>query len=111
MKSVQLGIDRETGELVDIPFDAFDTHIHMPGATGKGKSSAFLTLLFQLFMDWRRQACHVIVDFLGGLAYDLAMWMSSRYCTQQVRDRLVLLRPSDHEYSLTLNPLLYDDEE
>jgi len=52
---------------------------------------------------------HVIVDFLGGLAYDLVLWMSSKYCTSQVRERLVYVRPSDASVTLTLNPLLYDD--
>ena len=111
MKTLLLGRDQESGKPVEIPVDAFRTHVHMPGATGKGKSTAILTLLQPLLLDWREPACHVVVDFLGGLAFDLTLWMSSRYCTQQVRDRLVLLRPSDIRYTITLNPLLYDDED
>ena len=111
MRTLTLGRDRDTGDRVEIPVDAFRTHVHMPGATGKGKSTAILTLLQQLLLDWREPACHVVVDFLGGLTHDVLMWMSSRYCTPQARDRLVLLRPSDPRFTMTLNPLLYDDEE
>jgi TraM recognition site of TraD and TraG len=111
VKTLLLGRDRETGKPVEIPVDAFRTHVHLPGATGKGKSTAILSLIQQLLLDWREPACHVLVDFLGGLAQDLLMWMASPYCTQQARDRLVLLRPSDHRITMTLNPLLYDDEE
>src|SRR5262245_17604844 len=82
----------------------------MPGATGKGKSTAIVTMLQQLLLDHRNPACHVVVDFLGGLAFDLVLWMSSKFCTQQVRERLVFIRPGDGHVSLTLNPLLYRDE-
>jgi len=109
MKSILLGYDLETKKPMELPVDCFRTHIHMPGATGKGKSTAIVTMMQQLLLDWRNPACHVVVDFLGGLAFDLALWMSSKYCTQQVRDRLVYVRPSDSHVALTLNPLLYTD--
>ena len=109
MNTLTLGRDRDTGEAVELPVSAFNTHVHMPGATGKGKSTAIFLMLKQLLIDWRRPHCHVVVDFLGGLAHDLLLWMSTDRCTQQVRDRLVLFRPSDSRVSMTLNPLLYDD--
>src|SRR6266568_4700125 len=109
MNAILLGHDSETGRPVEIPLDAFRTHLHLPGATGKGKSTAIIAMLTQLLLDWRRPACHVVVDFLGGLAMDLLLWLSSPYCPQQARDRLVLLRPGDVRVCLPLNPLLYDD--
>lgn len=109
MKTITLGRDRDTGDRVELPVAAFATHLHVPGATGKGKSTAVFGMLKQLLLDWRHPHCHVVVDFLGGLAHDLLLWMSTDRCTDQVRDRLVLFRPSDRRASLTLNPLLYDD--
>ncbi len=109
MRSVVLGRDRDTGEPVELPVSAFATHLHLPGATGKGKSTAILLMLKQLLLDWRRPHCHVVVDFLGGLSHDLLLWMSTDRCTAQVRDRLVLLRPGDARVMTTLNPLLYGD--
>ena len=42
MRTVHLGIDVETGEAVEIPISLFGTHVHLPGATGQGKSTAML---------------------------------------------------------------------
>jgi hypothetical protein len=109
VKSIYLGQDRATGKRIELPVSAFTTHLHLPGATGTGKSTVLFSMMTQLFLDWRNPACHVIVDFLGGLAEDLLLWMSTDRCTQQVRDRLVLLRPAEGGVSMTLNPLLYDD--
>ena len=109
MKSITLGKHRETGARVELPVSAFATHVHMPGATGKGKSSAIFLMLKQLLLDWRNPHCHVVVDFLGGLSNDLLLWMSTDRCSAQVRDRLVLFRPGDSPATLTLNPLLYSD--
>lgn len=109
MRSITLGRDRETGQVIELPVSAFATHLHVPGATGKGKSTAIFGMLKQLLLDWRSPHCHVVVDFLGGLAHDLVLWMSTDRCSQQVRDRLVLLRPGDPRAAITLNPLLYDD--
>lgn len=111
MRTIHLGVDFDSQQNVNFPVDAFTTHIHMPGATGKGKSTAIVTMLQQLLLDWRNPACHVVVDFLGGLAYDLVMWMSTKYCTSQVRKRLVYARPSDGHVLTTLNPLLYEDQD
>lgn len=109
MNSIFLGKDRDTGEDVELPVSAFTTHLHIPGATGKGKSTAIFAMLRQLLLDWRNPHCHVIVDFLGGLSHDLLLWMSTDRCTQEVRDRLVLSRPGNPNVTMTLNPLLYDD--
>lgn len=109
MKNLYLGRDRDTNAPVELPVSAFSTHLHLPGATGKGKSTAILLMLKQLLLDWRRPHCHVVVDFLGGLSHDLLLWMSTDRCTDQVRDRLVLLRPGDARAMTTLNPLLYGD--
>ena len=63
----------------------------------------------QLFSDWRQPACHLVVDFLGGLAFEILMWIAAGRSPKSLRDRLVLLRPSDKQITMTLNPLLYDD--
>lgn len=108
MGAILLGQDQNTGRPVHLPIDAFATHVHMPGATGKGKTTAVLTMLFQLLMDPHHAACHFVVDFMGGLTHDLLRWMASRYCPAWVRERLVLVEPSREDVALPMNPLLYD---
>lgn len=105
---VLLGRDQDTGQPVYIPEQAFCTHVHMPGATGKGKTTALETMLFQLLNDPRRRECHLIVDFMGGLSWDLNLWMSSSYCLPHVRERLVLIEPWREDRILPINPLLFD---
>ena len=50
MKEVLLGTDRESGHKVYVPKKSFDTHWHLIGGTGKGKTTAIHTLLHGL---WR----------------------------------------------------------
>lgn len=106
--AIYLGRDKDTGKPVSIPTSAFSTHVHMPGATGKGKTTAILTMLCQLLLSPVDKACHVVVDFLGGLTFDLLLWMASRHCPPAVRDRLVLVKPAREGRIITINPLLYD---
>ena len=80
MRKILLGHERTTKQPVYIPKNAFRTHFHIPGGTGKGKTTAILAMLYQLLRDPTDRACHIIVDFLGGLSFELGLWMASRYC-------------------------------
>jgi hypothetical protein len=111
MKNVLLGHDLATGQPVHLPVAAWPRHLHLPGSTGVGKTTALLTLLYQLLCDPYHRACHFVVDFLGGLTYDLLLWMSSKYCPPWVRERLVLIRPGRKGVVLPMNPLVYEDED
>ncbi len=107
MQSLYLGRDIKTGAHVYLPKAALTRHLHLPGATGTGKTTALLTLLRQLLVDVRQPACHFIVDFLGGLSFELLLWMASRYCPESVRRRLVYICPAREGAVLGFNPLCY----
>ena len=86
---------------------AFATHLHIPGATGKGKTTAILAMLHQFLKDTRHPTCHFIVDFLGGLSSELLLWMASRYCPEDARRRLIYICPSREDIVMGFNPLLF----
>jgi hypothetical protein len=108
MKSLLLGKDRLTGKDVHVPRSSFDTHWHLIGGTGKGKTTAINTLLQKLLLDRSHRDCFVIVDRMGGFSFQLLLWMASKYCTQQVRDRLVYFEAAREDVVLPFNPLVYD---
>lgn len=89
MKTFKLGEDVESGEAVYFPKDAYRTHVHLPGGTGKGKTTALLAMQQAILKDRFDDACHINIDFLGGWTDQLLLWMASRWCPQRVRDRLV----------------------
>lgn len=107
MRTIQLGTG-DDGQTVRIPKSAFQTHFHLIGGTGKGKTTAIHTLLHQLMMDPFEDACFLIVDRLGNLSFELLMWMASDFCTDDVRKRLVYIEPSNEQHVIGFNPLLFD---
>lgn len=106
MKSYLLGIDQETNRRFYLPRDSFDTHWHLIGGTGKGKTTAIKTLLHQILLDPLDQPCVVVIDRMGGLSHDLLCWMASEYCPTAARDRLVYIEPARDDIVLGFNPLL-----
>ena len=67
-----------------------------------------LAMICQLLLDPHEQSCHLIVDFLGGMTFDLLLWMSSDHCPPEVRERLVLIKPALEKQIISINPLIYD---
>ena len=110
MITVRLGRNNQTGKPVGIPSDSFTTHYHLIGGTGKGKTTAIQTILQQLLIDPFEVDCHILFDRLGGMSHDLLLWMASDFCTPEVRDRLVYIEPSNEDYVLGFNPLLYSTD-
>ena len=108
MKSITLGHDSKTGQRVRIPTAAFQTHFHLIGGTGKGKTTGLHTILYPLLMDPFDQACFFILDRLGNFSQELLLWMASEFCTQDVRDRLIYIEPAREDVVLGFNPLLHD---
>jgi hypothetical protein len=108
MKTFLLGRDHDTADDVRIPVDAFRTHFHLIGGTGKGKTTAIHAMLHPLLLDCREKACFVIVDRMGNLSNELLMWMASGYCTDAVRRRLVYIQPSREQSIISFNPLAYE---
>ena len=106
MKSFVIG--KESGNDVRIPVDAFKTHFHLIGGTGKGKTTAIHTMLHNLLMNPLEKSCFFVIDRLGNFSEELLLWMSSDFCTPQIRDRLVFIQPSREDVVPTFNPLLFD---
>ncbi len=108
MKFILIGHQHGTKEPVWVPKASFDTHWHLIGGTGKGKTTAIHTLLHGLLLDPLHEPCVVIVDRMGNLSFELLAWMASEFCTDAVRDRLVYIEPSREEVVIGFNPLHYD---
>lgn len=107
MSSILLGSHVGSGKPFRFPLKAFDTHLHLIGGTGKGKTTAIHTLLHPLLLDPVRQPCVILIDRLGGFSRDLLLWMSSPFCPEHVRERLVYFEPAREGVVLGFNPLLY----
>jgi hypothetical protein len=103
-----LGTDRDTGEKVYVPKKSFDTHWHLIGGTGKGKTTAIHTLLHPLLLDPVSDDCWFVIDRMGNLSFDLLLWATSDFCTEDVRQRIVYIEPAREDVILGFNPLSYE---
>ncbi len=65
MNRLRLGYRTGTRSPVDIPVETFQTHFHLIGGTGKGKTTAIHTMLHPLLMNPYERACFIIVDRHG----------------------------------------------
>lgn len=110
MKRLHLGHDAVTKKPVHVPLSSFNTHWHLIGGTGKGKTTAITTLLHRLLLDPLHKDCYIIVDRMGSFSNQLLMWMASLFCTQQVRARLIYFEASREDVVLPFNPLVYDTQ-
>jgi hypothetical protein len=110
MRRVFLGHDMGTGGEVYFPAGALETHLHMVGGTGKGKTTAIQTLLHPLLADHRNRSCFFIIDRLGNFSQELLLWMCSRFCPRHVRDRLVYIEGANESAVPTFNPLRFRSE-
>lgn len=108
MRTILLGHDAATGESVRIPQSAFATHFHLIGGTGKGKTTAIHTMLQPLLSNPFQKNAFFIIDRLGNFSQELLLWISSRFCPEHVRKRLVYIQPSREDLVSAFNPLLYD---
>lgn len=107
MRPVHIGQDANTGTDIRVPPHAFSTHLHLIGGTGKGKTTAIHTMLHTLLADPHNKACFFIVDRFGSFSQELLLWMSSRFCPEHVRRRLVYIQGANEEIVPTLNPLTF----
>ncbi len=104
--SIYLGREHGTGKQFYLPLDAFPTHCHFIGGTGKGKTTTLEAIQHQLFRH-RENAAHFILDRMGAYSASLLRWFASPYCPQHVRDRLIYWNPAREDAVLPFNPLLY----
>jgi hypothetical protein len=108
MRTILLGHDAATGQDVRIPHGSFSTHFHLIGGTGKGKTTAIHTMLQPLLSNPFEKSAFFVIDRLGNFSQELLFWISSRFCPQHVRDRLVYIQPSREDLVAAFNPLLYE---
>ena len=80
------------GQEFAIPRRAFQTHFHLIGGTGKGKTTAIHTLLHPLLRDYRDRSAFFIIDRMGNLSWELLLWATSKLCPEAVRRRLAELK-------------------
>ncbi len=104
--AVFLGYNDEDGSPFHVPFEAFRTHFHFIGGTGKGKTTAIEAILHQLFRA-RERAAHFILDRMGSFSFSLLLWLASDYCPPQIRERVVYVDASREDVVLPFNPLQY----
>lgn len=107
MSDVFLGTRVNSDEEFVIPDAAFSTHIHLIGGTGKGKTTAIHTMLHPLMLSRHPQNAFFIIDRLGNLSWELLLWLSSKFCTEQTRKRLLYIEPSREDVVIGFNPLTY----
>jgi TraM recognition site of TraD and TraG len=110
MKSYPFGKVRNTGNPFRLPRASFDTHWHLIGGTGKGKTTAIHTILHQILRDPTDEACVFIIDRMGNLSFELLLWMASEFCTEDVRDRLVYIEPAREDVVMGFNPFLHESQ-
>lgn len=108
MNDVFLGKNVESGGDVYLPWESFKTHYHLIGGTGKGKTTAIHTMLQPMLRSPLDSSCYFIIDKLGNFSAELLLWMSSKFCTQRVRDRLVFIQAAREDVVSPLNPLVYE---
>lgn len=108
MRSFSIGKEHGCPDDVRIPLEAFKTHFHLIGGTGKGKTTAIHTMLHSLLMNPLEQASFFIIDRLGNFSQELLLWMASDFCTPEIRQRLVFIQPSREDVVATFNPLLFE---
>src|SRR5689334_13846816 len=108
MTDVFLGHIAKIGHEFCLPKKAFETHLHLIGGTGKGKTTALHTLLHPLLCHHRDPAAFFIIDRLGNLSFELLLWMTSKFCPESVRRRVVYIEPSREDVVIGFNPLLHE---
>lgn len=105
--NIFLGHDKKTGQKIHVPKKSFDTHWHLMGGTGKGKTTAVHTMLHGLLVDPTANDCWFILDRMGNLSYELLLWLVSDFCPPFVRDRVVYIEPANEAVVMGFNPLLF----
>ena len=106
---IPLGDNLQTGQPFVLSPEVFETHAHLIGATGTGKTTLLEVILRGLFLNGGPRSSFFIIDPFGGFAKRLLRFIASRrYCPQSVRDRVVYLEPANTDYTTVIHPLRFD---
>ena len=107
---VLLGQDLDRNQPIYLPPESFQTHYHLVGGTGAGKTTALHQLLRTIMLEPHAKSCLFIIDPMGNFSRDLLRWMVSSRRFQHVRDRLIYMEPARERYVLPMNPLRFDTQ-
>lgn len=107
MNPIRIGQRVEDDEEVRLERRDLETHMHLIGATGAGKTSALHTILRSLMLDTGPSRCAMfILDPMGNFSSDLLRFLAHpTFCTQEVRDRLLYIEPAEDSVIMPFNPI------
>ncbi len=89
-------------QLVKIAEKDRATHFYIIGATGSGKTKFIEYLIRQ---DIEKGNGLGIIDPHGDLVSDIKGYLSTQYGRQHLSDKVILVDPTDPDYTVTFNPL------
>lgn len=98
-RSLHLGRNTESGKSVFLGLDWFETHLHVLGPPGSGKTRLLLSIFQQLCRDPR--ATIVLLNPKGALARNARDWAIGHGQSK----RLIWFDPADPEFVMGYNPL------
>lgn len=105
---LNIGWNLDSNQPFLIDPQTFNTHYQFIGATGTGKTTAIETLLQEQFTSGNRKSSYFIFDPFGSFSRRLLRFIADqRYCSQEVRDRLVYVEPANQDYTTVLHPLRF----
>lgn len=108
--SIDLGLyyspNKEQVQVAKIPQKDRATHMYVVGATGTGKTKF---LEFLIWQDIANNNGFGVIDPHGDLIEDIKGILASRYLEDMdreiIEDRVILVDPTDDNYTVTFNPL------
>ena len=107
MIPIRLGERAADKEEIQLHRKDLETHMHLIGATGAGKTSALHTILRSLMLDTGvARSAMFILDPMGNFSIDLLRFIAHpKFCTQEVRDRLLYIEPAEDTVIMPFNPI------
>lgn len=106
MREFLLGHHHKTKKPINTPVSSFDTHWHLIGGTGKGKTVSIVTMLLSLFVNPLDKHCFIIIDRMGGFSFTLLRWFAA-HAPKFVRDRFLYIEGANEQHIVGFNPLEY----
>lgn len=113
MFPIKMGRCVKTDKTVFLDPATMNTHCHILGKTGKGKTeSAVKPILTQRWLGNDPPCTSFVIDAMGGLSRDLLSWFAHpTMCTDELRSRLLYIAPSKTDTILPFNPLTFNNDD
>lgn len=94
--------NRNEFQMAKVGYGDRATHMYVIGATGSGKTK-FLEFLIQ--QDIKERNGFAVIDPHGDLVEDIKGFLANAYDENELAERVVLIDPTDKEFTVTFNPL------